>query len=609
MEFDKSIYKVVGKIDKELGDKNARIKAVALVSEKERITKLTDYDAKAYFPPHGYIFEPGFFYNYRFNLNEYISCRVEENNKATTGQDRIKLKFGNPEIKIFGINARKINGFKKNGLSTNLNTVSLEDETEGSFYGITDKYIVGKLRFKNGKVEPALHHRIQIWDLDYDNLISIDGEHRIIQEPKGESLILDCMDEKQLFEWFRKLLKQIQPDYVDLLDKNRSWRTELPNLFSISNKEKFEADKIRFKRIEEKFDLLKLSRIDIKTLVDSSEDFKATFEKCIGDHKEEYKENYKLELAQYKLEIDRQKNVLECEIKELQNQKESEEDFLAKLTDLVKKKNDELTKIKENKERIIQDFSIIKEVLEGHNTRSKLVKENSNFFTIEKITLSNSVNIKSIAEFEEQLKFRLSDNSLNPNFAKKIIDVISLHNAILVVNIKVGIAIAEATGNAKYIIQQVEPDWLHFYDFWNNGLGEIWDSANDSPEIFHFLLLEDINMSALECYCRPFLDVLTGVRKRIPYSQTPLPANLKIIATIAPFEEPEVGLPIYRNTFENWGAVGFRGKIDAKSELISNPGNKLLPMSIFINRTIDEYDRENIVNDVNAEFDSIIEGL
>ena len=607
MEFDESAHKVIGKIEKELGDRNARIKVIALLSEKEQVIRLSEDETKTAFPPYGYIFEPGFFYNYKYSIDDFISFRIEENIRASIDQDKFKLKYGSPDLNSFGINAREISGFKKNDLATNLNTIILEDKSDGSFYGITDKYIVGKLRCKNEKVEPALHHRIQIWDLEENNLIRVDGKYRLIKEPQGESIILDCMDEKQLFEWFRKLLKQIQPDYVDLLDKNRSWRTELPNLFSATDTEKLEADKIRLKRIEEKFDLLELSRNDIKTLVDSSENLKIAFEKCLNTHKDEFKENYANELSQYKTEIEQQKKELEAEIKLIQEQKKAKESSLAKLASQVIEAETKLTEIKENKDRIIQDFSIIKEVLQGQNQCNNSIQKNQNSFVVEEIIDKESNRIETIEEFDEQLTYHLSKNSINSKLATKITKVISTQKAILVKDIKIGLSIVEATNNAKYIIQQVEPDWLHFKDFWDNGLGEIWNSAHNTPDKFHFLLLEDINMSALECYCRPLLDILSGIRKRIPYGQTPYPNNLKIIATIAPFEEPETGLPVYRNTFESWGAIGFRFNIKDETELLAKPESKILTVDFFYNRNIDEFDRINIQNDNKIELDSIFE--
>ena len=610
MEFNESTYKVIGKIDKELGDKNAKIKVIALWSVKEELERLTENELKRLFPPNGYVFEPGFFYNYpKFNLEDFISFWVEENIKATPGQDKYRLRFDASEIKSFGVFARNIVGFKQNYGVTNLDTILLQDKEINTkvFYGVTDKYIIGKLKITNGKIEPALNHRIKMWNLSNSNFITTEDKIRLIYEPQENYQILDCMDDKQLFEWFREYFKQIKPDYVNLLDQNASWRTELPKLFSTIDSEKLEADKIRLKRIEEKFDLLKLSGNEIKTLVDSSENLKIFFEKCIQEHKEEFKAIYRQELVQYQSEIEKQKIELNNEIKKLQCQKKSEEESLIKLTESVNETKDELTKIKENKDRIIQDFSIIKEVLQVQYTQNERVKERSNSFIVEEIIHCNSDNITTIEEFEKQLKYQLSNYSINPRFAKKTIDVISLHKAILVKDIRIGVAIAEATNNAKYIIQQVEPDWLHFYDFWNNGLGEIWNSANKSPEILHFLLLEDINMSALECYCRPLLDVLNGIRKRIPLGQTPLPPNLKILATIAPYSEPEIGLPIYKSTFDGWGAIGFRGNIKDKTELIPKPDVKFLHTNFFLDRSIDAFERENIINDVKVELDSIFE--
>lgn len=615
MEFDKSITKVIGLLEKEIPDKknedvlSAKIKVCGLINSDNSVIKPSSEELKLLFPPLGYVFEYRFFNNYpSFKLGELLEFWTDENHYAKGSQDKIKIRNHNPDLKHFGIiDAREIIGFKINGFATNLNTISLYDETDGDFYGITDKYFVGKLRCKNGKIEPALHRRIQIWDLEDDNLIGVDRKYRLIKKPQGESIILDCMDEKQLFEWFRDLLKQIQPDYVDLLDKNRSWRTELPILFSVTDKEKLEADKIRLKRIEEKFDLLELSRNDIKTLVNSSENLKVVFERCLNNHKDEFKENYADELSQYKSEIEQQKKELVIEIKSIQDHKKTEEGSLERLTKQKTEAETKLTEIKENKDRIIQDFAIIKEVLRGQNQCNYSIQENQNSFVVEEIINDGNDSIKTIEEFEEQLKYHLSKNAINPQFATKIINIISTQKAILVKDIKIGLSIVEATNNARYIIQQVEPDWLHFKDFWDNGLGEIWNSAHNSPDKFHFLLLEDINMSALECYCRPLLDTLTGVRKRIPYAQTLYPNNLKIIATIASFEEPEIGLPIYRNTFEDWGAIGFNLDINGGTETLSKPESKILNVDILNSMYINELDKLNISNDNKAEFDSIFE--
>lgn len=605
--------KAIGLIEKEISDKNnvevlsAKIKISGLINEDSSIINLTDNQLKALFPPLGYVFEYNFFKNYHFKIGDVLEFWTDEILYAKENQDKYKIRNYNPDLKYFGINAREIKGFKENGFTTNLDLISLDDTTDGPpFYGITDKYVIGRLRLKKGKVEPALHHRIKMWNLDKDNLLTIDGHFRLIQEPQGKTSILDCMSDKQLFEWFREYLNQIDPDYVKILDNKRSWRDKIPELFSTIDSEKLEADKIRIKRIEEKFDLIELSRTDIKTLVDNSQTLKSAFINCVDKHKEEFKEDYQQELMQYKTQIEQQKLELRSEIEKLISQKESEENLLIKLAQSIKVKKDELTNIQENKDRIIQDFSIIKEVLQGYSSK-KLNDLNTNSFTVEEVINNDCDNVTTIEEFETQLMYQLSNYSLNPKFAKKIIDVISFYNAILIKDVRIGIAIAEATCNARYIIQQVEPDWLHFRNFWDNGLSEIWNLAHNSPNIFHFLLLEDINMSALECYCRPLLDVINGIRKKIPYGQTPFPQNLKILATVASFNEPEIGLPIYKNTIADWGAVCFRGNIKENFEPISKPVSKLLPTGFFHEQIIDEFDKCNILNDVNAELDNILE--
>ena len=55
-----------------------------------------------------------------------------------------------------------------------------DDFSDGVFFGLTDKYVVGKLRAKKGIIEPALHHRIQIWDREEQNIIENDNCYRLL---------------------------------------------------------------------------------------------------------------------------------------------------------------------------------------------------------------------------------------------------------------------------------------------------------------------------------------------------------------------------------------------------------------------------------------------
>ena len=180
-------------------------------------------------------------------------------------------------------------------------------------------------------------------------------------------------------------------------------------------------------------------------------------------------------------------------------------------------------------------------------------------------------------------------------------------NGILIEDISYGIALAKAFGNAKYLIQQVGPDWMEFKQLWENGLSEIWRSSHDNPDIIHILLLEDINLSSPECYARPLTDVMQGIRPRLPYAKNGMPENLKILATKIPFEEPPIGLPLYQTIFKAWGVVGFRNKSQADKPPTMTQG---LDDGYFSFRSIqqftpDEFEKDNVEEDVKAEYEYV----
>jgi len=606
MEFDEQKYKVVGLIKKELGGSSAEIKVIALLSENNKLIQISQDEIRSYFPPKGYVFEPGFFYNYNYKVDDFISFKVEKNDRAREGDDEYRLNTISSELNEFGLKACRVNGFEKKALTTNLNLLSLAGNISGTFYGITDKYIIGKLKINSiGKIEPIYRSRIHLWDLDDANILYIDNKYRLVNEPQEGSLILDCMDDKQLFEWFRTYLKRIQPDYVSLLDHNAIWRTELPKMFAAIDYEKLEADKIRLKRIEEKFDLLELFREEIISLTEGSEKFKKVFTKSLEKHIEEFNDKYTKELEEFKTEIDQQKRNLNSQISDLIKQKLSKDKTLRELTESVELTKEKLNELKSNKARIIQDFSIIKDVLQESRNNVSNSNIEIDSFVVEDIKNNGFDEVDSIDQFKSELQYQLFKNKINPNFAQLIYKVTSLYDIILTKDIRIGLSLAKATNNAKYIIQQVEPDWLHFRDLWSNGLGKIWESAYNSPETPHFLLLEDINMSAVECYCRPLLDIVNGIRYNISYGKTPFPKNLKIFATYISFNDPAIGLPIYKKTFENCGALGFRGNLYSTPNIIRKRENTFVKSSFFNRHFMDDFEIEEVRNGVTEEMNEI----
>ncbi len=603
MEFNIYEDKVIGAVGYEIGGKSSRIKVIAILKNNKTPYMLSEIEAEEFFPPKGFIFEPGFFYNNHYKENDVVSFYIEEN-KAVENEpdkDKYKIRYKDSKISSYGINARKLRGFQIIDYAVDLSKVrTVDDESNGDFLGVTDKYIVGNLRMKDGIIEPAKYTRIKCWDLNEENILRYNNHIKLHTYPSGLSKVLDCMSDEKLFEWFRAKLRKIDPEYVKLLDNKGKWRTEIPKLFGNTSEDKYEVDKIRFERVKKKLELLELSLSDIMMFIDKSETLCSIFENAIDTHKEEFKSEYEDELNKYFEKREDEKKELIQEVVNLRTRIQDKKDNLSKI-------KNEIKRLEENKERIIEDFSIIKEVLDLTRGSELVTSNKSGSFIMESIEKNSEATIYSKDEFINELKFQLNKYGLFPNYANKLLEVNSLYNAIFVKDIKLALAFVEATGNAKFIIQQVEPNWLHFKDFWNNGLGAIWSSAHKWPEVLHFLLLQDINLSSPECYARPLLDMMNGVRKRIPFAGTTYPKNLKIVGTNISVSEPEIGLPLIEHTFEGWAAVGFNHDIYRKGneEYISMPG--YINFKLLENLELDEFEKGDLHNYVEKNLEKLFE--
>lgn len=608
MEFDIDKNKVIGIVGHELSGRSTRIRILSVFDSNNKIKTLPEDEIRELFPPKGFIFEPGFFHNYNYKENDIISFFIEElKNIDSENKDQHRLSTLKKQVNKYGIQARYINGVIIEKRTIDFSNASLKDNNPtGNFYGIIDKLVIGELRFQNEKILPALYHRVKVWDINESSILKCNNSIITLHEKPQENFsVYDCMDNQQLFEWFREGLKKVEPDYVKLLDHKAKWRNEIPKLFSESNKEKYEVDKTRFKRLEEKIKYLDLSISDIKTLIEKSNSLKRVFNDVLETHKKEWETDYKKQIEEYRKEFDKQKKLLDSELMAIQNSQKEKEAALNSLNKKIESSSKRLESINKNKERILADFSIIKDVLSIESNTGKPTKL-SDSFILEDIKKPDDTTLFSSGEnFVTEIKYQLNKHQLCPNFAKRLLDIFAIYKGIFIRDIELGIAFVNATNNARYIIQQVEPDWLHFGDFWNNGLGTIWQSAHKYPEKLHFLILEDINLSSPECYARPLFDIIKGIRNHIPYGKTAFPMNLKILAIKASTTDPEIGLPLIEQTFAGWGAVGFNDKLYEKSDTEYKSSSGIITSDTLSNFQLDEFEIENIKLAVKNEFNNL----
>ncbi|MEI9921112.1 MAG: hypothetical protein WDO14_20300 [Bacteroidota bacterium] len=586
--------KVIGIVEHEI-QKHARIRVVGLKSNKGEIITLTETEAIKSFPPKGYIFEPGFFQSYKFHVEEVILFDVEQNTRAEGDQDRFRINVEKRQnVKSFGVPARTIKNFKQRDLSTDLSSIGLDDLSDGEFYGVTNEHIIGRLRLKNGKLESANSNFIRLWHREGVHILEHTKGIRLDKAPEGSSQVLDCMDDKQLFEWFRSKLKTINPDYVQFLDIKGKWREEIPKILSQSDSEHTDVEKIRLKRLDSKFELYRLSINEIMSLADTSQQIKKCVTQSLEDLKEELKINYADEIEKHERHLNEQAQMIDARKLELEHLEKESADLLLNIQNL-----------QSSKDRLLNDFTIIKEVLSTSMSKNSIEGLS---YVIETAKMPNhAMRMSDRQSLVQRIQFQLSLSKLNTKYAERLLDVAILFRAFFVKDIKLGLAFVEATGNARYIIQQVEPDWLRFKDLWDNSLGAIWSSAHANPENIHVLFLQDINLSSPECYARPLIDCLIGIRQHIPFGNTTMPKNLRIIATIAPSENPKLGLPMLENTFLGWGAVGFREGLYNQDETAVADNLGYITTGDFLALTEGIKD-ETIPDRIKSEFNKVFDG-
>ena len=599
--------KVVGVLERNSHNNHVKLIVCGFISEDGRYE--SGYDFHKIFPPNGKLFVPSFNYDThaQFKDKEFVSCYSEKITEQDEWRDQFSMKGFNispkdyikhAELKHFGFQCFDL---RKEPNEKYVDILSLNEiidsSFKGTFYAITNKQILGPFTASNGKVSFPPQHVVHSWNRqNLSSRIIITGDlYCLSTEPDFEDAnLLDCMNEKQIFEWFREQLKIKSPDFVKMLDNKTTWRKDLPQQFSDHKEKKTTVEIVRFQRLENVIDNINLYYEDFEYMIDKSDKLEQVVKNNLQQYKKELFQKYDIDLKEDKDAFELERELLDKKLSELDKEEIKKKDKIKKLNQEVSDLTLTLDIINNNKKRIVQDFSlnIIKDVLSLCNHSSPTFTNNNDSFVIERVERKAMfTKFNSNDQFLESFKYCLVKYSLKSRLAKRGLTALYSFNAVFIKDIRIALSFIEATNNANYIIQGTAPNWMSFKDLWDNGLGEIWSSAIQSPDTLHFLILQDINMSATECYLRPFLDIISGFRKKIPYANTLYPSNLRILCSIAPVESPEVGLPMQAKLFNNWGAIGFDGEIECKSKETFKPKDGYL--SSFLDFQFDQDEMED----------------
>jgi hypothetical protein len=540
-----SISKAFGRIAEYKGN-SCRIEVLAFKKNGTNVT--THSEIRLQFPPHGYVFAPKFFEIFEYDINTLV--------EFTTSSLVPSLKGENLDAVLMDINKScKQVGFRVFHLpkSVMFNEQSFNqpqlksfiEEELSHFYLQISSFLYGPFRSSNHDVIPKSGLVINKYK-STEKAHNTDGKSYILFEPDEILGTVDCMTQAQLSGFFKD---QIRNQLLDLDFNQIKKALEAQPLQGL--------DLARMHRLLANLEALSLSQDEIKSLVYMSNEFKTFYQTSLTKVNDEIKKELITPFLVEKNKLELSVNALTENIKKIKKQEES---CLQKLEKLQK----DYAFLSSEKERLIGDIRAHALVGTNESTRSKLVTYEERLF------FNQTEPYSGLDEF-----VNLVNTSLLPNengkskFTYRVIHQFKDHKCFLCNDIRIAIQIARLSNNCKLIVQQVEPDWLKFQSLYINGLEHIWRSAHNDPEVLHFFILEDLNIASIECYGRPLLDLVNGIRQKLPSTDLTWPANLWIFGVPIAHLSEEFGLPLIEETFSNWAAFPITDNISIDTEINS----------------------------------------
>ena len=566
----------------------------------------TQNSIQGMFPPDGYVFAPNCGVDYpllKAGMLVAFNCIPNEQLSINDGaKDQYIVQMKNrggmirPLVKIFNINMQQIYN-RKQIINSNESIFFIQKQN-------SELYLCGPL---NGKdLSPRKGKEVGAWQyVSYRDTIYYDGQIYLVTDigeftKKKPAFMVDCMSTEQLYnDWFKKQfnflgshhvfehihqqLKEIESNASDVLAKERFQRifrtldflnlsyeeikhlSEIPefqkiyetavdkNISAILKEEKFLSKQ---KMIEEKYSEMS------KKVEDQLAKKKVECQKCISELESELESQLVQKEREYHNRLSKLENQLvqkerEChnrlsELKTLLTTKEQQyskrtlelNEKIVRLEEACASKEESLELLKKNKREFVEmirlQADLVGKVESGTGSQS-----HSWQYPLEVIAHDPGAHpVKSNVD-KQTFCARIQELYRKENMREALNRL--RYPALQTEDIRNGIFLATMLGNSVYELCQPSPKWLTFEDFWGESLQPIWDSAHRSPEVWHFLFIENFKLALPECWGRPLCNLFDEYIALLPCAQNAqLPENLRVIVSLAPTQSDDhshFGLP------------------------------------------------------------------
>jgi len=537
------------------GGTASRIKVYGEKKNDEYL-KYSEEELKNQFPPAGKVFVTKPIYSYH-------TFRVEENTRKKDNDDEYLAVFQSWKpitfSKLITIPQLENTSYFPLEEIQKLCSYSGEQIEEGTYYiWVKDENeLIGPFVKDQRRLSPKIGKEASVFTIKSNFDLYVFDKNRLLfsspeklQDTFEKKLLgIDCMSNDQLQEWFKDKIKNASV-FDDKSTESLLTKIKASFVF-VAN----DLDTVRLNRVLECLDQYKFTYDELKDLF-NNEGF-GRFNKQIENMRTEIKNEYEKELLKDFEELKNEKHKLENEkrniLTEIQKLNLRKEDLRAETSEIentcksVEAKYDELLLSLKVNARI--------------NTESQS-QQNVNimptFFEIGR-TGNSFESIKKDDDLDQLyvIEKNLSRAGYDDNIFElyKNDDAVLLKaQAVFIPCISWAYIYAQSIGNARVYTMHIEHDWLHYHDFTDKGLLEIWSEAANDNESNYILVFDNINLTQPECGMMPILDVFNGYRPFLEGTKHGLLPNIKIFATIIPYCE-DIGLKLSKRQFASWGTL------------------------------------------------------
>lgn len=564
--FDYEQYRVVGLVENKF---NGKIDVIGYCDDNYYVfNPLTSAEALELFPSKGKIFAWNFSL-YHENLQGKIVCICVKPSSSNGTENYVWNSNEVEDVIEYGKRIFTIEGIFSNDGQHNFDILE-----SNNLLDVNEEILVLCENRVYQIIPNNSENIINFWEITSLNIVTIDGIKYFvgILLPKQDGYI-DTTTDEQLINWY--LSKVVKKNWADII-KNKSFRnleaflTEMLTSMQNLDESILQCRLNRLKAINAKlflpFDRLKeiaetpwFSDVVLKSIEDQKVMLLEQMEKenDLGLHK--VKENYEVELLRLKKEQEKKIDLLRqnaenilCELFEqekiIKERIEEKNLEIELLDETVKDKKqaiatleESIDKLNNRKASIIQDFSIIHEVLNATDTsRTHPVNKNLKKFSLEEINFSDKPNCRFQAYIKSLENFMKANGApkISPTIMGKML---AKYYVVLCPSLSIAQSFIFASHKCKYLTEYVSVKWTSFEDLWENGLAYIVSKSMEEIDTMHFLLLQNINLSYLPNFLQPLIDLQRGIISKFPVSDIPYPNNLRILCTVA--EEELIKMP------------------------------------------------------------------